>query len=477
MHSKLIVALSAAATSLVSAADERVLGVYLFHRHGDRTAKAWAPVNLTALGAEEVYSSGSFYRKRYVQSDAPARISGLSSNKPVLSQLAVTAPQDAVLYNSALTFLQGLYPPIGQSETLANGTKVEGPLGGYQYIPVNAIRDAATANKAETQGWLQGASSCDLGVKSSNAYFTSSEYQKTYDESLDLYQSILPVINTTYTEDAANFKNGFTIWDYINVAKIHNSSIASGHLINDQTFERLFNLASIHEWNLAYNVSEPVRAIAGTVLAGQILDSLQAVVDGTKGVANFHAQFGAYGTFMAFFGLAQLPKASQDFYGIVEYASSMAFELFTTSTVAKPSADEINVRFLFANGTAANNEPKAFPLFGQDKTALSWKDFKSGMRKFAIADDKHWCTLCGNTSGNCAANSATGGNAPSTQPKASSDNGISKPVAGVIGALVTLVVILGIQAAVISFGDLRLVKKSTLARANSGPETAGIKGQ
>ncbi|KAK9438883.1 Histidine phosphatase superfamily, clade-2 [Metarhizium brunneum] len=478
MQSKLLVALSAAAaTTLVSAAEERVLGVYIFHRHGDRTAKAWAPVNLTALGAEEVHSSGSFYRKRYVQTDASVRIAGVSSNNPVLSQLSVIAPQDAVLYNSALTFLQGLYPPTGQSETLANGTKVEGPLGGYQYIPINAISNAATANKAENQGWLQGASGCDNGVKSSNAYFTSADYQKTYDESLDLYQSILPVINTTYNKDAANFKNGYTIWDYINVAKIHNSSIPSENLINSQTFDRLFNLASVHEWNLAYNASEPVRAIAGSVLAGQILDSLQAIVDGTKGAARFNAQFGAYGTFMAFFGLAQLPKASQDFYGIVDYASSMTFELFTTSTAAKPSTDDINVRFLFANGTAANNELKPFPLFGQDKTSLSWSDFRSGMTKFAIADTKHWCTLCGSTSSTCAANSTSGSDDPSAQSNASSDNGVSKPVAGVIGALVTLIVILGIQAAVMLLGGLRLVKKSTLARANNGPETAGIKGQ
>lgn len=30
--------------------NETVLGVYMFHRHGDRTAKAWPPANLTDLG-------------------------------------------------------------------------------------------------------------------------------------------------------------------------------------------------------------------------------------------------------------------------------------------------------------------------------------------------------------------------------------------------------------------------------------------
>jgi len=97
MHSKLLVAASLSAlanNAIVSAADsERILGVYVFHRHGDRTAKAWSPVNLTALGADEVHSSGAFYRSRYVSSNADFRVAGLSSETAVLSQLEVTAPR------------------------------------------------------------------------------------------------------------------------------------------------------------------------------------------------------------------------------------------------------------------------------------------------------------------------------------------------------------------------------------------------
>lgn len=262
----------------------------------------------------------------------------------------------------------------------------------------------------------------------------------------------------------------------INVAKIHNKT----DIVSNETFSRLFDLASTHEWNLAYNASSPVRAIAGAVLGGQIVEAFQNIVNGTKGAAKFNAQFGAYGTFMSFFGLAQLPKASNDFYGIVDYASSMSFELFTTSTDAQPSENDINVRFFFANGTAAQNELKQFPLFGQDKTTLSWNDFKNGMNAFAIQDTKHWCNLCGSKSGVCSAASSTGnddGNASSNSNTGSSSGGISKAVAGVIGALVTLVVILGVQALVILVGGLRLVKKSTLANASRGVETAGVKGQ
>lgn len=44
------------------------------------------------------------------------------------------------ILGSAYALLQGLYPPTAKSKsTLANGKKVEAPLGGYQYIPVESL--------------------------------------------------------------------------------------------------------------------------------------------------------------------------------------------------------------------------------------------------------------------------------------------------------------------------------------------------
>ncbi|KAF7549258.1 hypothetical protein G7046_g8407 [Stylonectria norvegica] len=177
---------------------------------------------------------------------------------------------------------------------------------------------------------------------------------------------------------------------------------------------------------------------------------------------------------MAFFGLAQLDAASPDFRGICDYASSMTFELVTNATTAAPTADDVSVRFYFSNGTAAENPNGLFPLFGQDETTLKWSAFQEGMAKFAIEDTQHWCKTCGNNDGACASNSTdTTGDASSNS--SGSGNGVSKPVAGVIGALVTLVVILGIQAAVLLFGGLRLAKKSTLAGGNAAAGTSGVK--
>jgi hypothetical protein len=78
---------------------------------------------------------------------------------------------------------------------------------------------------------------------------------------------------------------------------------------------------------------------------------------------------------LSFFGLSQLPSASGNSTGIVDYDSSMTFELTTNATVSNttyPTNDQISVRFLFSNGTAAANPLTAYPLFGQSETVIPW---------------------------------------------------------------------------------------------------------
>ena len=148
-------------------ASETILGVYMFHRHGDRTAKATAPSNLTDLGYQEVFTSGNYFRDRYVSSNASSRIMGLNSDQVKLSQLTITAPVDNVLVSSAMGFSQALYPatPSTSSETLRNGTVIQSPMNGYQLIPIGAT---STGAGSEDSGWLQDATDCGAAEMSSN---------------------------------------------------------------------------------------------------------------------------------------------------------------------------------------------------------------------------------------------------------------------------------------------------------------------
>lgn len=463
-----VIALSALSALAGADAAETILGAYIFHRHGDRTPKALAPTNLTNLGYEQVYSSGQYYRSRYLSGDS--KIRGLNQDVVKLSQIAVTAPVDNVLQNSAQGFLQAFYPPVQTVQVLANGQNVQAPMDGYQLIPINTI---ATGAGSEDSGWLQDASSCQNAKASSDSYFLSQEYKDLQSSTKDLYSSIVPTINNVISADQVNYKNAYIVWDILNVASIHNTSIPSSSLLTNITFSRLHALSNAHEWGLAYNSSDTTRAISGMQLAGEVVSYLNSTIT-SAGSKKLAIQFGAYATFLSFFGLADLPQISQNFTGVVDYASSMAFELFTTqdSAAGFPATQDLQVRFVFHNGTASNSsQPAAYPLFGGSKTALSWSEFTDGMNKFAVHSTQQWCEKCGETSGECAAFAAKN-NGP-VAPKSQGKSGMSPAVGGVIGAMVTLAVVLGSLGAVMLVGGFRLVSKKAMGATR--PESGEVK--
>jgi hypothetical protein len=207
-----------------------------------------------------------------------------------------------------------------------------------------------------------------------------------------------------------------------------------------------------------------MRAVAGMQLAGEVLKYMEDAIS-SKGAKKMGVQFGAYAAFLSFFGLADLPKVSNDFTGIVDYASSMSFELFTNADVSSgfPAANDLQVRFLFHNGTASNtSEPAAYPLFGGSSNAISWNDFQNNLNKFAIKTTEQWCNKCGNSTGSCAAYAPSSNGAAK---QSGHDDGISPAIGGVIGALVTLAVVLGSLAAFMLVGGFRLVSKRALRKS------------
>lgn len=157
---------------------------------------------------------------------------------------------------------------------------------------------------------------------------------------------------------------------------------------------------------------------------------------------------------------------SENFTGVVDYASSMVFELVSNSSVSNtsyPKAEDISVRFLFANGSAAENPLSEYPLFGGSSSLLSWTAFTGEMGKFAIGDQEGWCKSCGNTTGVCASSTASTTGTTTPAVTKGKEGGVSKVVAGVIGAMVTLAVVLGLEAIVMLVAGLRLVNKKRLA--------------
>lgn len=265
-----------------------------------------------------------------------------------------------------------------------------------------------------------------------------------------------------------------SVFDYVHVSQIHNASIPSDGLLTNDTVVQLQTLANAHELGLAFNQSEPVRAIAGSVLAAQIIDALNDTLESSlkkKSAERFNVQFGAYATFMSFFGLSNLTSVNEDFKGIVDYASSMTFELVTNATVngtdapTTVSPDDVSVRFLFSNGSASDSAPaQEYPLFGQTETTIPWSDFVTNMQKFSIGDTPSWCTACGNSTGVCASSSSSSGSgsASASGSSSGSGSGLSAGAAAAVGvcSLLGLVLLLILGAALAGF---RVVKKGKRA--------------
>lgn len=487
--------LAALAAGAAGAAAETVVGVYIFSRHGDRTAKAWPPTALTDLGYEEVFTSGTYFRNRYIASGATNPIFGMSTDLVKNSQITVSAPVDTVIQNSALGFTQGLYPPVGStlgSITLRNGTVVQSPLNGYQLLPQAIV---STGANSENDAWLQGATNCANAQASSNNYFISASYNKTFSNTKSFYANdIYPMVSTTFAQNMTNFENAYLLFDYLNVASIHNATddFPNAQLLTNSTFYQLRTLGDQHEFNLAFNASEPIRAITGSILANQVVTALNGTITG-NGSSKLNVQFGAYNGMLSYFGQANLISQSVQFYGVPDYASTLTWELVTNATVTNtsfPSADEISVRFFWHNGTtSAISVPTEWPLFGSGKTPLPWAEFVSGMNKFAIGNQADWCAACGNTTGSCSAASlAAGGGSSSSSSNSSSGalggnssssscghGGMSRAVAGVIGAMVTLAVILGVEALILLLAGLRLVKKNKATGV--APGNGAVKGE
>lgn len=211
MFTKTILTLSAALPLAFgqTLSNETVLGVYMLHRHGDRTAKILGSTNLTDLGYREVYQSGTYYRDRYVVDGAPYRISGINNDQVQLSQLQMSAPIDNVLQSSAIGFQQALYPPVGSSldsETLRNGSTVTAPMSGYQLIPLGV---AESGSGSEDSAWLQDTSGCAKAEISSNEYFTSNEYNTLLKSTQNFYHSLLPVYGSEFNSTTADFFNAY----------------------------------------------------------------------------------------------------------------------------------------------------------------------------------------------------------------------------------------------------------------------------
>ncbi|KAJ6103580.1 hypothetical protein N7486_003802 [Penicillium sp. IBT 16267x] len=410
------------------ASAERVLGAYIDPRHGDRTAKALPPPSYN-----EEYLTGSFFNDRFISSSSAYQIEAISPKFVNLEQVTASSPQDNIL---------------------RNGSNIDVPPGAHHLIPIGDVQSSVGS---EDNTWLESTSTYNNVELSSNDYFYSTSYEELQSSTSKLYQSLAPLTKGAFPSNQLNYKNAYTIWDLFNVAFIHNliNSFRTPDLLSNQTIQQLFILANAHEFNLAYNSSEPIRAVAGITLT----------IIGGKSKLN--VQFSVYSTFFSYFGLAML-TISNTFTRMPDYASSMAWELAANaSRTGIPSQSEISVRFVFHNGPVLRGR--------RSYNHIRWLDnplFRSPRLiheqvcdhlSAAVVPSMRKQHLCLRHYVRCYHKRVVPGGSSSRGSK-----GLS--LGDVIGAMVTVGILAGLTALLMLVFNLRLMRKNTLTALNRGSE-------
>ncbi len=426
---------------------------------------------MTNLGTTQNFQVGSDYRARYITAGSPQRILDISEFNYVSSQVYATAPNQGILLNTATAFLQGLYPPLVDlkaevaSQTLNNGSKSTSPLDGYQYVTLQGVPGSSPDTI-----WIKGDDGCPAVTEASESFEDSIEFTTRVAETRDFYRSFFPMLQSVYdyrSSDDMSYGNAFDIFDLVNVARIHNATSPARDVTDEQLFQ-LRTLADSAEFGYSYNLSQPARSIHAQTFSAAILRQLNQTVT-SKGKLKFSLLAGSYDTFLGFFGLANLTAVDSNFFGLPDYASTMAFEVFSPDTVTSFPAnpdDSLRVRFLFRNSTFGTLT--SFPLFGTKAESLSWPDFVAEMQERAISTTAKWCSVCGSTANFCAAYKQDDEN-----PSAFSSGGMSNTVAGVIGAMVMLGVVAIVSALVFVLFRKRMSARVELAlRAAAGEKSS-----
>jgi hypothetical protein len=393
------VAAFALAAQVAAAEDYQIVGSFIFGRHNDRESKP-ATV-LTSIGAHNQFLVGQFYRERYfgidsegTRNDSSATlIQGLNEDGVYVNgQIYAEAPYSNVMLFSHYSFLQGLYPPIDIANTtlidsfmseLANGTVIENPLNGYQYIQ-SYIQENATEGYIR----IKGDENCPALTKSLQQTQKGDLFEQYTSESSEFLQSLYEYefIKEKFKQSELTFSNSMNIYDQVYVNSIHNATVAKE--IDEDIITEIKIWSDLYQWTLSDKHVNSNLTIGAQTLMGSILNRLNTTKTSRQPLLNYYT--GSFNTMFQLASVLDLEIQDDRFKTMPEYGCTYVFELLSDSD------DDIFVRFSFKNGTAEmGDEITAYPLFNTSDVLMSWDDFAQNVKSLAISEVSSWCDACG----------------------------------------------------------------------------------
>ena len=475
---------------------EQIWGTVLFTMYGERTPYIYPETyTLTPLGAQQLYTAGSSFRNRYLnppttlfsEFEVNSVINGISAIHLNNDQIVMEATPDQFIVASAQAFIQGLYPPLtsptnDSQSVLANGSTVLAPLNGYQYPSIYT----ASSND-DNSIWIAGEINCPMYTASQSVYYLSPEYASIQLSTQGLYESLdAEFLSGIFSNASIGYFDAYYIYDYLSYAYIHNSTVANSLSPDDLLLANILadDLVFAMNGNISASGSTPgdhIRAIGGRTLATRIMEALYTNIDTAGDLAKMTLLFGSFEPMVSFAALAGLAtEQSPQFYSIPSNGASMVFELFSLAvndSNGYPARSDLNVRFLYQNGTTDSSQIITYPLFGNDPSqyTMTFDEFESSMQNIWIQSVTQWCDTCGAASYPvfCPAftNGDSGSGLSGSNSGSSESHGMKLAVAGVIGAAVTLALIAIVTAIAIILFGARVYR----VKRNRGSDLSGLK--
>jgi hypothetical protein len=266
---------------------------------------------------------------------------------------------------------------------LANGTLVDNPLDGYQYVKTNYQQNAT-----DNYIWVKGDENCPALNSALKRVQNSDHFYKPGNDSFEFLQSLYDIdfIKETFTEDELVFSNILNIFDEVFVNTIHNDTVAKQ--FSAGVIAQIKKWSDLYQWTISDKSIDPDLTIGAQSVIGKVLKQLNTTR--TAGTPYLTYMTGSFNNMFQLSSILDLYTQSEKFKTMPSYACTYVFELL---------ADDNNdtfVRFSFKNGTDDMGDGiTSYPLFNSTETIIPWSDFEEGVKSVAISSVSNWCDTCG----------------------------------------------------------------------------------
>lgn len=361
-----------------------VLGVLVITRNGGRyefqqDPKTYAPgfSDSTPLGTAESHQLGAFLRSVYLTSSSPSFIAGMNPDIVDTNELHIHAKaggEGPVIFDSAIALLQGLYPPNAKNKiTLANGTTVAAPLGGYQYVPIETVEPG---NDRSLEPWTN----CPAFQEHISNVYASSEFKATAKAAGPFFGAVRDYVFGRST----TLENAWNIYDYVNTQLTYNQTYA--HRLPPSLIEQAHGFANYHE-NALFSSKDPggIGNLAGRTILHSVIQSLERIAFNGDPL-QFLLIETSYHPFISLFHMLELVKKNPELASIPDFASALAFEIRR----GPPPEQRDFLRIKFKNGT---DNFQTYHAFGH-QADIPVTEFIYRIENYAITSQKQWAAAC-----------------------------------------------------------------------------------